>query len=204
MKSGFSTIELIVSVALFALVAAFSSGAVVGVLRGGEAVRSDQIVAQNLNFIVEDIVRNVRSGSAYHCLRASGIAPTCSVDDPDCNDVDRARDCTTNFSTGFAFEAQTGDPDELNDQIVYQFQNGQLLRSQDGGSFYLPVTPPTVEVTDFQVRVNGSKPYPSDNEQPTVAIYLEAINKASRSADPEPFRLQAYITQRLLDYPLSG
>lgn len=67
MKRGYTLIELIVAVGLFALVMLLASGAylvMIGLNRQAQGIATG---VDNLAFALETMTRNIRTGSAYNC-----------------------------------------------------------------------------------------------------------------------------------------
>jgi prepilin-type N-terminal cleavage/methylation domain-containing protein len=198
MKKGFTLIELMVSVAIFTIVATISLGALLAMAQADTKSENISSVVNNLNAALESMTRNIRTGYDYHCGSFSG------------------GDCLSGDSY-FKFTGPSGV------DIIYKFDNssacnqttavkGCILRSVNGGTF-LPITPPEViivepvtSVAGLKFFLRGSAPYiptsiggSSDMIQPNVIIsvigYIDLPNE-QRSE----FRIQTSATQRLYDH----
>src|SRR3989338_9611363 len=78
-SSGFTLIELIVAVGLFAVVMLISVGALMSLVSANRKAQALQSVINNLNITLDGMVRSIREGSDYQC----GSQP---VTDPDCSE----------------------------------------------------------------------------------------------------------------------
>ena len=66
-ERGFTLIEVMVSVSLFAMVMTLSLGAILSIIDGNKKAQAINAVANNLNFAVESMVRDIKTGYAYTC-----------------------------------------------------------------------------------------------------------------------------------------
>src|SRR3989344_4028496 len=100
---GFSIIEMIVAVAIFSIVMVVCVGALLSVVDVNQRVQSMKSIVNNLNYALETMVRNIRTGRDYECLNASNLQP-CSANPGDAisftdqrgNAVTYRRDASTN------------------------------------------------------------------------------------------------------------
>ncbi len=74
-KKGFTLIEVMVSVSLFAMVMVLSLGAIMSIIDGNKKAQAINAVANNLNFAVESMVRDIKTGYAYTCDLSGGNNP---------------------------------------------------------------------------------------------------------------------------------
>jgi prepilin-type N-terminal cleavage/methylation domain-containing protein len=188
---GFTLIELMVSVAIFAIVMVIALGALLSISAADRKAETIASVMNNLNFAIESMTRNIRTGVDYHCTTVGG------------------GDCTSG-SDLFKFTAANGL------ETVYKFDNsalcqqtgavqGCIVRSTDGGSTYAAITAPEVVVTNvsgtggltFYLRGSalGSS---GDNAQPNVVITITGYVQVNPTQKAN-FALQTSATQRLYD-----
>ncbi len=64
---GFTLIEVMVSVTLFAMVMTLSLGAILSIIDGNKKAQAINSVANNLNFAVDSMVRDIKTGYSYSC-----------------------------------------------------------------------------------------------------------------------------------------
>lgn len=193
---GFTLIELMVSVAIFSIVMTISLGALLSISAADRKAETISSVMNNLNFAIESMTRNIRTGYDYHCIDNSSY------------------DCGVGGSPGgtyFKFTSQSGV------QTVYKYSTdandcaqptapqGCILRSTDNGSTFVPITAPEVVVTNLTFYLRGSYHAtpdvvgdPSDLLQPNVVITATGYVKISTTQN-SAFNIQTSITQRLYD-----
>lgn len=191
-QRGFTLIELMVSVAIFAIIMVISLGALLSISAADRKAETVESVMNNLDFAIESMTRNIRTGYDYHCGTLTG------------------GDCTSG-DTFLKFTAQDGS------QVVYAFDNsatcgqtgassGCIVRSTNGGATYLPITAPEVIITNVAGTGSGLKFYLrgstlgnlGDNIQPNVVITVTGYIKISET-QKTPFSVQTSVTQRLYD-----
>lgn len=186
---GFTIVEMIVAVGLFAIVMLISVGALLMLLAADHKAQALQSVMNNLNISIDNVVRNVRQGYQFHC--GSGVPYT------------NTADCT-NGDTTFAFEPYgngAGDPPWV---VTYDSVNHSIDESQDGGITFTPITAPEVNITGLTFYVigsaRGSDPAPLNiPTQPKLIIVINGIAMSSNTKAQTPFHIQATAVQRLLD-----
>ena len=186
---GFTLIELMVSVGIFAVIMVMSLGALLSISTADRKSETIESVMNNLNFAVESMSRTIRTGYDYHCGTYTG------------------GDCGTGGSPGgtfFKFTAQDGTP------TIYRFDTSSLCgqtgttvgcieRSTDGGTTYLPLTSPEVIITNLTFYLRGSAlGETGDNTQADVVITVNGYVQISPT-QTSPFNLQTSVTQRLYD-----
>lgn len=66
-KRGFTLIEIIVSLAIFAVVAVVAAGSFLKVIDANKKAQTIKTAVNNLNFILESMSREIRMGSNYYC-----------------------------------------------------------------------------------------------------------------------------------------
>ncbi len=188
--AGFTVIEMMVAVALFAVVMVISAGALLALASANRKAQALQSVMNNLNITLDSMVRSMRGGSRYDCQPAgAGVVPG------------RAHDCPTG-DTQLAFEPHGGNP-ATPDQRVYAFiapngsQSGYIQRSLDGGTTWTRVTAPEVSIVDMKFYVVGTTP--GDTVQPKVVVEVKGVAGASNAKITTTFHIQATAVQRILD-----
>ena len=177
-KHGFSLIEIMVSVSIFTIVVLIVVGALVSINDANRKIQSMRALMDNLNFALENMSRNIRTGSVYHC--GSGDAITMLT----------PQDCASNGSDYLTFKGPDGN------QIVFQLSNGQIQKSTNGGSTFLGMTSPDITVTKLMFYVDGAPAL--DVKQPKMLLLVGGTAKASKGLVSE-FHLQTTISQRLID-----
>lgn len=181
-KRGFTLVEILVSVMIFSVVMLIAVGALLSMLDANRKAQALKSSINNLSFALENMARQMRAGSSYHCGTGTLTATL---------------DCI-NGSSQFAFEKYGGDPATANDQVVYRLASSRIERSIDGGATYLPITAPEVVVEELMFYVVGAPATDSPKEQPKVIIKIRGYageNDRTRTQ----VRLETMVTQRSLD-----
>jgi prepilin-type N-terminal cleavage/methylation domain-containing protein len=189
-RRGFTVIEMMVSVALFAVVMLVSAGALLSLASANRKAQALQSVMNNLNTTLDSMVRSMRGGSNYDCQPAgTGIVPG------------RMNDCP-NGDTQIAFEPHGGNP-STPDQRVYAFiapngsQSGYVRRSEDGGTTWSRVTAPEISIVDMKFYVIGTTP--GDTVQPKAVVEIKGVAGSNNAKITSTFHIQATAVQRVLD-----
>ena len=178
---GFTLIEIMVALAIFAIVMTIAAGALLTIVNANRKSQSLQSVMNNLTFALENMVRNMRTGTGYHC------GPSGNLETPqNCSDGD-------DF---LALEAVGGSPGAASDQIVYRLNGSRVEKSENGGAGFLPITAPEIEVTNLTFYVEGVNS--GDGEQPKIIMTI-AGNAGATPKTRTNFSLQTTISQRILD-----
>ncbi|NTV44544.1 MAG: prepilin-type N-terminal cleavage/methylation domain-containing protein [Candidatus Yonathbacteria bacterium] len=125
-NGGFTLVEMIVAVAIFATVVLIAVGALLSIIDANKKANSLRVVMENLNFAVESIARDIRMGNGYSC----GGTGDCSQ-----------------LST-LAFSDQNGE------SVSYSLSNNALVRTSGGSS--ITVTSPEVIIQSVRFSVTGS------------------------------------------------
>ena len=185
-KRGFTLVEMMVAVSLFAIVMVVASSALLTVIDADRRARAESSVLDNLDTALESMTRSIRVGSHYYCgIGASG----------------RVNDCPSG-GTAFTFEPYGGNP-LTNDQWVYSWSStgpyaGEILRSKDDGLSYLPLTATSSGLSISSVRFYVTGSTEGDNFQPKVTITIEGI-AGPKPSDQVPFNVETTLSQRLYD-----
>lgn len=199
---GFTLIEIMVAVSIFAIVMLIGVGALLTMVEVNKRAQGINSVMNNLNAAIEQMSRSIRVGSTYYCGDSS-VSPSPLI-------LAQPQDCSLSGGLLLAFEPTGGDPDDVDDQTVYRLNGTQLERSLCSGAnqlcgpegekdgAWVAITAPEVIITDFRFYVTGSTPLLNgDSEQPRVVMIVRGT--ANVQGGPTEFTVQSSITQRLID-----
>lgn len=131
LKQGFTLIELMVAVSIFATVAVIATGAVLTANNINQKVQAIKLAMDNLNFALDSMTIKLKHGGAYDCIPDpqpfSDASPSYTYDsiDPNCPNGDVA----------LAFVLADPDPNPpssgtLRDTFIYRFHSNQLQVSK--------------------------------------------------------------------------
>ncbi len=174
---GFTLIEVMVSVSIFAIITTVGIGALLSINNSYKRSRSQRTAVDSLTFILDSMSRDIRTGSQYNC-NPGGVNPDCY---------------TTSGSTEFQFRDQDGRI------VTYRFLNQSIERTIDTGAIESLTTPDTITITDFTFRMKSKSAPSNDTVQPFVVISI--VGEAQYANITTPIMLQTSITQRRIDFP---
>jgi len=170
--SGYTLIELIVAIGLFALIMTLVSGAYIMMIGLTRQAQSMATGIDNLSFALETMTRTIRTGTHYSC--------------------DSNGDCTTGGS-GFSVVKANG-------ATVYyalSVQNGSGTITQNG----ITLTDPSVNVTSLTFYASGTKSESAGDEQ-HLQPHVTIIVSGTISSGPgkiQPFSVETGATMRSID-----
>ena len=185
---GFTLVEMIVAVGLFAVVMIVCVGALLSLVSANRKAQALQSVMNNLNVALDGMARTVRMGNDYNGM----VGCTSGYDGTAPHDCANG---TTQVSF-VPFGSTAEDP-----QWVYRFThdangNGQIEKSENGTTF-LPITAPEVSIDEMLFYVVGTNRH--DSVQPKVVIVIKGSAGALGTTARTTFHIQATAVQRVLD-----
>lgn len=171
---GFTLIEMIMSVGVFTVVALIAAGALLAVADANRKAQAFKSVVNNLNFALESVARNLRTGSGY------------SANFPSCANL-------PGYATGVSFISQENKP------VSYYLSGTQIVRTIGNAVPPVPigVTAPEVKVDRFCFLIEGTAA--GDGVQPHVLMLVGGVMREGQKKLESRFDIQTFITQRLLD-----
>lgn len=197
--SGFTLIEVLVSVALFTTVVTMSVGTLLVLIDANSKQQSVQTVVTNLSFALDSMTREIRTGYFYECENNSSSLNKTNTSAP--------KDCS-NGKSNFAFVESggslTGGMDS--NRIAYRHNatdksiERRLGNPTTGGVDWVAITAPEVQVDSLEFIVTGSHSYSDNNNKraPTVTIFISGTAGDVVGLDTS-FALQTTVTQQILD-----
>lgn len=166
---GYTLIELIVAVGLFALVMLLASGAylmMIGLNRHAQGIATG---INNLSFAVETMTRTIRTGSLYDC---GGLG-----------------DCPSGAGS-FSFRSVGGAI------VSYSLAASAIQETIDGSVRTL--TDPSVSVSSLTFYAEGTEKPPGDYQQPRVTIIISGTVTYG-AGKTESFTIETGATMRGTD-----
>lgn len=173
---GFTLVEMLVSLTIFAVAIAISVGAFTVVLKGQRNGLASQAVQDNASVLTELMAREIRTGDNFSIPGVSSPNPL-AQDPPGVHQ-----------GSSFAFTNQHGQ------NIVYRVTGERLEREVNGVSN--PVSPSTakLKIKNFRFIVHGLNL--SDGTQPTVTMVGRFENVGIRPEEQVGIDISTTITQR--------
>lgn len=190
-QRGFTIVEMIVAFGIFSVIMVISVGSLVSLIDANHKAQSQKTVINNLHFAFENITRNLRTGSRYHCDITLGT-------------LGNTRDCAEVPATSIIFTARNGK------RTVYKYTPvtasygtidravvlaGQEALLSDPATF-VPITSPEIHIERLNFYVDGS--LSTDHEQPRVLIVVKG-SLQGKSKTVSNFGIETLVSQRWLD-----
>lgn len=184
-QAGFTLVELIVAVGLFAFVMMLVSSAyfiVIGVDNESQGIATG---VDSLSFALEAMSRNIRTGTTYNCGLSGGDCPF--------------------GDTSFSFNNSDGQT------VVYGYSANSSVCGTSGstlgngcitqtiGTATTVLTDPAVDITSLKFIVLGTAKTPTDYTQPHVTILVAGTISSGSGGKTESFSLETGATMRGTD-----
>ncbi|MHB8660532.1 MAG: prepilin-type N-terminal cleavage/methylation domain-containing protein [Minisyncoccota bacterium] len=177
---GFTLIELIVSIGLFASVMTIAAGAYLTIIRVDQQAQAISTGIDNLSFALETMARSIRSGSVYDCNSDTGGST---------NDCSGGSNPPYNY---FSFTAQDGIT-----IITYRKNGSAIEESTDGGTSWTPLTDPSITITSLTFYASGTaNARAGDYYQPYVTIVVSGTTNAGPGQPQKPFTIESSAVWR--------
>ena len=207
-QSGFSLIEMIVSLALFSVVATIAVGALLVLIASNQQLQKEQSIMTNLSFALDSMTLEIRTGTNYFCASRPSFSaggPQQIFRDGNALDPEDTNGCRNGNSSGqrlhgIAFlesgQSISGAPDT---KIVYFYdEDQQNLFRRVSGEDAQAIVSSGIEISDVQFFVTSSdRLEDGDESQPIVTIYIEAKDPTDPTG--KIYKIQTTVTQRILD-----
>jgi prepilin-type N-terminal cleavage/methylation domain-containing protein len=222
-KSGFTIVEVIATMAIFALFLVSSLGATLAIVGVNNKTQTLKLAINNLNFNVEKMSRDIRSGRSYFCgVPVTYFDPVSGVDFKDCTVESGANSAkvTPSNNNGFAFLSKTGET------VVYRLEpvsvgspQGYLrvgiFSAANPGAYpggpanyqnYQPFTSDQIRFNSIYFYVQGADPCTdadgavpcgADRDQATVVIVMKGT--AGVANTQSSFSIQTSVERRSID-----
>jgi len=177
-KKGFTLIEMLVSVSIFTLVMLIAVSAVFTIVASNKKAESLKSVMDNLDFALESMTRNIRTGSTYTCLTVGGGGSISTVGNCPGGDP------------GFQFLSNQNGV-----TIDYYLYNGQVMEDETGWPAPVSITAPEINISILNFYLVGSNQGAGGvGLQPHVLMTV--IGTAGVSGTQTQFRIQTTLSQR--------
>ncbi len=185
---GFTLVELIVSVGIFAVVMTIAASAYFTLISLDRRARATNQVVNNLSFAVDSMMRGIRTGTNYKCLNNADAYGNSNGSGGDCTQfsyTDSNLASGSNVVTFYRKGDGTIGRCEANSNCLVDAQSSSL-------------TDPAITITSLVFRVRGVGPAAPD-EQPQVLFTVKGTLPADTSGNKATFVIEEGATQRLID-----
>ena len=179
--SGFTLVELMVSISVFTIIMVISLGSIMTILYANQKSKTLRSVMDNLNSTMDNMTRSIRFGVIYHCGGTGNL--------------NLPNDCGDPGESSFNFLSQDGV------QTSYSLSGGCINKSTNGGPDSC-ITSPDVVITNLAFRVYGSAQYNNGQDlfQPQVIIVVGGY-VGDKPETRSTFSLQTTVSERTIDFP---
>lgn len=171
MNKGFTLLEMIVALGIFAVVAVVSAGILLSLTDAQNKAFSAQDAYDNLRFALEAMSKDIRTGEVYHC----GSEPPA---------LSQPNDCLSG-ADNFTYKSAAG---EL---ITYRLSGGRIEKIVEG-VLSGPLTSEAVKIENLTFYVLGT--ISADQIHPRATIVIRGSAGKGRSASV--FNIQTTVSQR--------
>lgn len=189
--SGFTLVEMLIAFGIFAIIMVISAGSLISLINASNRAQHLKTVVNNLHFAFENMSRNIRTGTLYHCDIGRGSAA-------------QPRECPDEGASSVAFTSRTGV------LTIYQLNAAGHIDRTVGSESAVPITAPEVRVETLKFYVDGACPARntgqgriddcpgSDDEQPRILIVARGVMTGKGGIESR-FDIQTLVSQRQLD-----
>lgn len=168
-SSGYTLVELIVAIGLFSFVMTLSSGAYLMMIGLNRKAQGVATGINDFSFALETMARDIRTGSAYSC---GGLG-----------------DCP-NGASSFSFLNRNGT------LVTYSLSGSTLIKTISSAQSTL--TDPSVTISSLTFYAYGTRPVPTDYQQPRVVIIVSGTVSTGAGKE-ESFTVETAATMRGTD-----
>ncbi len=191
-KKGFTLVEMLVASAIFTVFMVVAVGALLSIINANDKAQAIKTVIDNVTFTVDDIARNIRSGTNYSCYNNT----------TQISQNNTGGNCTGNEGNEISFYANG---DSANN-VYYRFAPNQYLSSGVGNileicqgdhctipNAWQSLTAPTstVNITNMTFTIYGN----GSTQQPRVLIDATGLIPVKNGTSTE-FDIQTTASQR--------
>ncbi|QQR64533.1 prepilin-type N-terminal cleavage/methylation domain-containing protein [Candidatus Kaiserbacteria bacterium] len=187
-RGGFSLIELMVSLSVFAIVMVVSTGTLITLIDANAKAQALNTAMTNLSFGLDSMTREMRMGYSYNCFTSdsSAIQPF---------PAPASNDCTGGKDAIAFYRERDGK------RIGYRLQWGTILQQKIEGDPWKNLLANDVIISTFKLVVKNTDPYSgggNNTKQPTIDFILKGYVNNGLDTDTD-FNIQTHIVQRRLD-----
>ncbi len=198
-QRGFTLVEVMISMTIFTVLVTIGIGAILDAIQQHHVTENTRVVMDNLNFVMEDMARNIRLGENIHCAASTGetmpafVTPTDPVVPESCPLPTNAHNLVWfNDQNGdhVAYYISPGNPPTDPNSHIYKVKGDSFSDMQ-------LVSPPEIAINyaESGFTVRGAEP--GDGTQPTVLIRL--VGTATYKGINSNFSIETTVTLRGLD-----
>lgn len=192
-KRGFTLIEIMVAISIFAIVAVIATGALLTANRVNQKAQAVKLAMDNLNFALDSMVFRLRRGGSYHCIPDAASLEGQSESALDNNYPElTSNNCTGGDGGGEAISSWllgSGNHHSIY-RLAYDDEGrGRLEVWQTGQTSWLPMTLPELNLQDLNF-------YVSDPTGGAVSAFITLKGELQIGTETSRFALQTLVSER--------
>lgn len=205
-EGGFTFLEMLVSLAIFSVVAIIAVGSLVRITGLNRKAQSIQSAMNSVSFALETMSRDMRVGSKFQC-QSGGVDSSWTWSG---SSLTRTACVLTNNGTAVLFQSAETAPNGLNlpCRLIYAYRfipssvtgEWKLQKAQQSacggplGAFSDMLDPTTVHLSGFSFSVNSAS-------YAWITVDLSGYGgDSSRVSEQTPFDIQTGISERIADF----
>ncbi|MCK9578937.1 MAG: type II secretion system GspH family protein [Methanoregula sp.] len=170
-EKGFTLLELIVAVGVFAIIALSATSIFQKVVEGQRRAIAAQNTQESVRYVLETISKEIRNAKVN--------------DDslPSCSGIDAGKIFKLVSASELKFKNQYGSC------VIYKIDSSAFKISRDNGTSFMPITPDNVQISNLNfILKNGG--------QNAVAVVMKIENNTTDIRFKLPLELQTTISSR--------
>lgn len=201
-STGFTLIEIIVSLGVFSIVLTITTGALLSVISSNQRSQNEQNVMTNLSFALDGMTRELRTGFNYYCVSSNGNFNTYNQEGVSTAVQDCPGGRGGNKYHGVSFYEGGNSISGAANRIMffYGFDEKKIYR-KIGNASPESIVSDSVDIVaaDFFVTNAGKLTASGDTRQPNVTITVQAQARDAVGAAVKVYYIQSSVTQREID-----
>lgn len=203
-KTGFTLIEIMVSVTVFMVVMTASLGALLAVSDANKKAAAMRSAMDNLSFALDSMTRRIRTGAEYMCIEnpnssrvdvVSGGSHTLAPNSCPSPSQDTALAFKPADNIKASVSGSSGSGGAIQPVVYWLNAAGAITASEDGGLIFTELTSSDLEITSLRFIVVNAEG--TGDEQPYVLLNIRGMVPTSVAGTEVPFDLQTTVTQRV-------
>lgn len=192
-KKGFTLIEVMVAITIFSIVMTITMGAIFSIVSANKKAQALNAVINSLNFSIEAMVRDLRTGYNYYCGGEKS------------SDAE-VRDCAPGDTT-VSFLSTQSSQSGIDKIVTYDLNTtdytspnvGGITKKIGIGGDYFFLTSQEVDIKEMKFYVtNSDHTNASDYKQARILLVIKGEGRVP-GVGVTPFSLQTLISQRKTD-----
>lgn len=207
--AGFTLIEIIVSMAVFIVVAVIAVGAFLKILDANKQSQSIETAMNNADFALDSMSRDLRVGYGYTCFNSAG-GYSVSIGKTACSPaiLFGSSTETTTYPTIAFYSSISPTGWSCSHPVIHAYRYNpttQIIEKSeestcsdttigDTSSPFVPLTASGFDIQSFALSVGGV----TSPQQPYVLIYMKA-SAGSSAQNQTVFTLQTLVSQRIMN-----